>query len=83
VAVPLPLSLPLVLPEPLFGVEVPEVPFDGVEAPDGARFCVCVEASAAKFSREREAFAAVFSLITITMPLWQCFACAQYNQIGF
>jgi len=33
-------------------------------------------------ARERVAFAAVFSLITMLIPAWQCLAWEQYSQIG-
>lgn len=30
----------------------------------------------------RVEFAAVFSLITMVIPFWQCFPCEQYSHIG-
>jgi len=66
---------PLELPEPADVPELlvdPSVPFDGLEA--GARFLEASAASFTKLSRERVAFLVVFSLITITIPFWQCIA---------
>jgi len=71
----------LVLPEPLEvpvpaleELVLPSVPLDIVE---GARLAVALAASAMKLSRERVALAAVFSLITNTIPFWQCSAWEQ------
>jgi len=65
---------------PLVEVEVdPAVPPD-MEV--GAVFEVALAARDLKFARERVEFAAVFSLTTITIPLWQCLAWEQYSHIG-
>jgi hypothetical protein len=46
------------------------------------RLTVAFAARAWKFARVRVAFAVGLTLITIVIPLWQCFPCEQYNQIG-
>jgi len=45
-----------------------------VPLPVGKRLAGALAAKAAKLVRERVAFALVFSLITKTIPFWQCLA---------
>lgn len=68
-------ELDLVLPPvevvvPFEALVVPAVP--PLAPPDGARLTVALAANCWKFSKERVELAAVFSLMTMTMPDWQC-----------
>jgi len=69
-------ALPVEVPLPVL-VVLPAVPF---EVSPGAR--LVATPLAAVWYASRVLLVAVFSLMTIDMPFWQCFPCEQYSHMG-